>query len=122
MKLVARETETDALLEWLRVRPIRLTSVLSKVEVGRAAGRVAEVTRDNGLIARASAVLATLAVVGISDAIAERAALLRPSTLRSLDAVHLATALLAGPLEAFVAYDDRLLQAARDAGLSVARP
>jgi predicted nucleic acid-binding protein len=45
-----------------------------------------------------------------------------PRTLRSLDAVHLATAALAAPLEAFVVYDDRLAEAARAVGITVVQP
>jgi predicted nucleic acid-binding protein len=50
-----------------------------------------------------------------------RAAMADPRTLRSLDAVHLATALLVAIIEAFVVYDDRLADAARAAGMTVLR-
>jgi len=120
VKLVAREAETDALTAWLKDRPIRITSVLSRVEVLRAARRVAKT--EEAVIARASAVLASVAIAALTDAIADRASVLEPLTLRSLDAVHLATAVLAGPLEAFVVYDDRLAEAARSAGIPVAQP
>ncbi|HXZ75136.1 MAG TPA: hypothetical protein VEH31_30290 [Streptosporangiaceae bacterium] len=44
----------------------------------------------------------------------------RPGLLRSLDAIHLATArILAPELDAFVSYDDRLLRAATDAASSL---
>lgn len=122
MKLVAREAETDALTQWLRDRPVRITSVLSKIEVVRAARRVAAATEDEAVIGQASAVLASVTITGVSEAIADRAAALDPPTLRSLDAVHLATALLASPLEGFVAYDDRLAEAARAAGIRVVQP
>lgn len=88
----------------------------------RAARRVAAATEDPTAIARAAAVMASLAVTSVSDAIADRAGVVDPPLLRSLDAVHLATALLAGPVEAFVAYDDRLAEAARSAGISVVQP
>src|SRR5919206_598636 len=53
----------------------------------------------------------------------EVAADLAPPSLRSLDAVHLATALnLGSALDAFVVYDERLAQAATDAGLPVVTP
>jgi predicted nucleic acid-binding protein len=38
------------------------------------------------------------------------------------DAIHLATAFLAGPIDAFVADDDRLIDAARAAGITVVQP
>jgi predicted nucleic acid-binding protein len=66
--------------------------------------------------------MATVAIAGVTDAIADRAGVVDPPLLRSLDAMHLATAILAGPLEAFVAYDDRLVEAARAAGISVIQP
>jgi predicted nucleic acid-binding protein len=122
VKLVAEEAETDALTAWLRDRPVRITSVLSKVEVLRAARRVAAATDDDAMIGRASAVVASVAITGVTDAIADRAGVADPPILRSLDAVHLATAILAGPLEAFVAYDDRLAEAVRAAGISVVQP
>ena len=122
MKLVAHEAETEALTEWLRGRPLRITSLLSKVELMRAARRVAAAADDPTVTARAAAVLTTLAIASLSDATAERAGVVDPPTLRSLDAVHLATALLAGPLEALVAYDQRLADAARAAGISVVQP
>jgi predicted nucleic acid-binding protein len=51
------------------------------------------------------------------------AARIDPLTLRSLDAVHLATAVaLAADIEGMVVYDRRLAQAARDAGLTVWAP
>jgi hypothetical protein len=55
--------------------------------------------------------------------IINRAAGIRPNTLRSLDAIHLASALaVKQDLTAFVAYDKRLLAAAREAGLPTASP
>jgi predicted nucleic acid-binding protein len=45
-----------------------------------------------------------------------------PAALRTLDAIHLATALELGPIDAFVTYDDRLAEAARGIGLPVVRP
>lgn len=121
MKLVAQETESRPLFDWLRGRPV-LTSVLGTVEVLRAARRIATATGDVNVVRRASEVLASVAIAGLTDGVAERAAWADPPTLRSLDAVHLATALLAGPLDGFVVYDDRLAEAARAAGMTVAQP
>ncbi len=122
MKLVAHETESQPLIEWLRGRSVLMTSVLSRVEVLRVARRVAAATGDASVIGRASDVLASVAIIGLTDGVAERAGVADPPTLRSLDAVHLATALLAAPLDAFVAYHDRLAEAARAAGMTVAQP
>jgi len=122
VKLVAREAETDALTTWLGEHPIRITSILGKVEVLRAARRAARATDDDAVFVQASAVVAAVSIASVTDAIADRAAVVEPLLLRSLDAVHLATAVLAGPLEAFVVYDARLADAVRSAGIRVVQP
>lgn len=122
MKLVAHEAESQPLIDWLRGRPTLITSILGRVEVLRVARRIAAATGDAGVVRRAFDVLAVVAIVGLTDGIAERAGVADPPTLRSLDAVHLATALFAAPLDAFVVYDDRLAEAARAAGMTVAQP
>ena len=72
---------------------------------------------------RLSEVLNRIAFIRVDDAILQQAADLEPIRLRSLDAIHLATALSVRPhLEAFVAYDRRLLTAAENLGLDVASP
>ena len=59
----------------------------------------------------------------MDDPILEAAAALEPVDLRSLDAIHLTTALALGPeAEAIVSYDDRLNAAAVAIGLSVLTP
>ncbi len=59
----------------------------------------------------------------IDDEILETAAQLGPTTLRSLDAIHLASALVLLPdLGALVAYDLRLVEAARQSGIAVHMP
>jgi len=122
VKLVAAEPETGALTQWLLTRPVRVTSVVGKIELLRAVRRAAAIAKDDALHARGSAVIGSLGVTALSDAIADRAAKLDPGVLRTLDAIHLATAILAGPFEAFVAYDDRLVDAARSAGMTVVQP
>ena len=67
--------------------------------------------------------LPVLTLVPITRDLLETAADLGPPSLRSLDALHLATALsLGSALDAFVVYDERLAQAAADAGLPVVAP
>jgi predicted nucleic acid-binding protein len=68
-------------------------------------------------------VLAGLYMLEIDATVRRRAADLRPLALGSLDALHLASALsLEGELGTFVAYDQRLLVAARSAGLPTLAP
>jgi predicted nucleic acid-binding protein len=72
---------------------------------------------------RAREGLTLLALLPIDDGVVEAAAGLRPTSLRSLDAIHLATALsLDGDLGVMISYDERLNAAAREHALAVASP
>ena len=67
--------------------------------------------------------LAEIDLIRINDRILTLAGRHQPASLRSLDAIHLATAALLGEeLQRVVTYDERLTAAARDAGLPVAAP
>jgi uncharacterized protein len=62
-------------------------------------------------------------LVGIDDRILDAAGILEPKVLRTLDAIHLATAMAVGDdLEAILTYDERMLEAARLMGLPTAAP
>ena len=75
------------------------------------------------LVPAAAAVVATVSVVEPSEVVRARAAALNPPELRSLDALHLATALEVGAdLRAFLTYDARLGAAAAAEGLQVLAP
>lgn len=64
-----------------------------------------------------------MTLVPLDDKVLLAAAALEPATLRSLDAIHLATALsLGGDLGAMYVYDARLAAAARAAGIRVEAP
>lgn len=121
MKLVQREAESDALRGYLRRhRPDeRVTSALAHVEVVRA-------VQSGGAVATATArrQLARVHQVTLDKALLESAATLRPGTLlRSLDAIHLASALLIGAdLGAIVTYDQRMAHAATAMGLPLDAP
>ena len=118
-KLIIAEPESDALRRWLLdgERTV-VSSDLARTELVRSVRRV-----DPGLTVLAKAVLDSIVLLQLSTAILERAALLDPSVLRSLDAVHLAAALEVGDdLEGFVAYDTRLADAAAVLGIDVVAP
>ena len=119
IKLVFEEHETDALETFLRDRPLRVSSVLTRVEVMRAAR-----TASDELVARhADAVLRAVELIAPDTALLAEAARLDPLALRMLDAVHLATALaLLDDIDGMVVYDRRLAEAAREAGLTVWAP
>ncbi len=94
------------------------SSALLRTELVRALRRV-----DPTVVPRALDVLALGNLLVIDTHVLDTAARLSPSSLRSLDAIHLASALQLGDeLTAFVAYDDRLLAAASALGLPVASP
>lgn len=120
VKLIVPERETRPLQERLALTSERASSKLAIVELTRALRRLrapAEVRR------RAAEVLEHIGLIQVDDAILDLASELDPPELRSLDAIHLATALRIGPdLDAFVSYDTRLAQAARDHGLPVIAP
>lgn len=120
MKLVRQEAETTALFEWLDRRPGQpvVTSELGRVEVLRATRRIGV-----QVLAEARAVLGDVDMVPLDRAVQDLACDIGDPRLRTLDALHLASALLLGAgLTAFIAYDRRLADAAQAAGLSVSTP
>ncbi len=118
VKLVVTEPETAALRRYLRGRPDRVTSELSVAEVLRAALR-----RDAGLIDAARRILDRVDRITLGSQLVEKAGTLIPPGMRTLDALHIAAALeLGDELEALVAYDRRLLDAAAAHQLPTASP
>lgn len=118
VKLVQLEAESHALRRYLRSRLV-LTSELALVEVVRAE-KVAD-PASSFPIASAASLFDRIELVSVTRELLRRAAVLTSRQLRSLDAIHLATALEVEPA-ALVAYDERLLQAAAAAGLKTASP
>ena len=122
VKLVHVEAETPALVNWLDARSgeVRVASALVEIEVPRALRR-----SHPGAVDAVAGVLAKINRVEISKAIRTRAGGYTDPLLRSLDAVHLATAEAlneGGRVSAFVTYDQRLAAASRGAGLNVLSP
>ena len=117
VKLVSREPETADLIRVVRADPSVISSALAWTEVVRAVRRV------RGNTARAEGVLSGIALVPIDGGIVRSAATLAPTSLRTLDAIHVATALsLGADVSQLVTYDDRLAGAATDAGIEVITP
>ena len=121
VKLIRREPESHALADWLDARPSTLwvSSTLIEVELPRALRRTGP-----ALLADVPATVARVARYEIDDMVRAAAAALTDPTLRSLDAIHLATArgVFGNQLTAFVTYDPRLLASAAATGLTVASP
>ena len=120
VKLVVTEPESGALMEFLRAWPDRVSSALSLTEVPRALrhARFGRAERQ-----RARQLLARLALVDVDRRILAAAAALEPPELRTLDAIHLATALaVREDLAGLVTYDRRLATAAERVHLEVLAP
>lgn len=95
-----------------------MSSTLLVVEAERACARFGA-----RYVPRVRDALAGTSLLAIDDAVLAAAAALEPIELRSLDAIHLATALSLGDdLGAMYVYDRRLAEAARAAGLRVDAP
>jgi predicted nucleic acid-binding protein len=120
VKLVGRERESAELAEWLSLRDEAVSSALSSMEVRRAlrrAGASAEAFRE------AERQLQLVTLVEVQSPVLELAGRIPGAHLRSLDAIHLATALSIGALpDAFLTYDARLADAATRQGLAVVHP
>ena len=119
VKLVLPERESTALRRELVGRPERVSSALARVEVLRALRR-ANAPRET--LRRAEAVLDRIALVPPEEPILHAAAAVEPQGLRSLDAIHLATALSADGVTAIATYDRRLAEAATAAGIPAIAP
>lgn len=118
VKLVIAEPESPALIAYLASRPDRATSVISRIETTRAVAR-----RGPPTVSQLARVLERLVLIDLDAAVVARAAELEPPSVRTLDAIHLASALeLGDDLAGFVTYDSRLADAARAIGLEVVAP
>lgn len=118
VKLVDREPESAALRRFLRGKRNLVASAIARTEVLRA---VLDLGAERAR--RAREVLASIELIRVSDRVLVVAGALRPSDLRTLDAIHLATAYALGDfLARMVTYDDRLALAAATQGLTVVAP
>ena len=120
VKLVTAEQESPALINWLNVHPDEhlATSAIGHIELIRAATRA-------GAAATAAArnIASTIDTLVLTDTIAAIAATIPPAELRTLDAIHLATAHAhRRSLTAFCVYDRRLLEAAESQDLPTVSP
>jgi predicted nucleic acid-binding protein len=119
VKLAVEEPETAALQAFLGDAAVRrVSSALLRTESLRAVrhlGADALATVREGL--------RRIDLVAIDDRILDAAGTLEPRVLRTLDAIHLATAMAVGDdLDTIVTYDDRMVEAASFLGLSTATP
>ncbi len=118
-KRILEEPGWEALDAYLADRPTRAASAIAGVEVRRAIGRSGGAP---SLMGRAEQVLQRIDLVDVTRRILEAAGRIEPPLLRTLDAIHLATAIELAPIDSLVTYDVRLAAAARELGLPVASP
>jgi predicted nucleic acid-binding protein len=120
VKLLVEETNSRAFAEFYDAHADDewVSSTLLRIEIARAVIRA-----KPALLPDARDLLSAFSYVTIDDEVVDLAMNEPDRNLRSLDAIHLATArVLAPELESFVTYDDRLLRAAADAGITTLRP
>jgi len=118
VKLVIDEPQSEPLRRYLRRRRPLVSSALARTEVLRA-------LLDEGDVglARGRDVLGRINLIRVNDRILGTAGALLPAELRSLDAIHLATALdLDDDIRQLVTYDERMMAAATGLGLRTAAP
>lgn len=118
MKLVIDEPESSSLERHLKEEQLLATSRVALVEVLRATSLANPAPEVR---VAAEQLLASCMLVELGDDLLRGAASLTGATVRTLDAIHLASALRVGPDE-FVAYDRRLLDAALAHGLAISAP
>lgn len=117
LKLLIQEAGSDALTSAINLqRPTLISSLLLETELRRAGHRGVGVTQQ-----AATALLARVTLVEAPASLFREAGLLPGSTLGSLDALHLATAIRLD-VDALVTYDHRLADAAQATGLGVLSP
>jgi predicted nucleic acid-binding protein len=118
VKLAVREPESLALRRYVVGRRPLVSSALVRTEVARALLPLGAAALRHG-----DAVLARIDLVRVSDRILSAAGVLLPHDIRSLDAIHLATAReLGGDLGRLITYDERMAAAGRSLGLTVVQP
>jgi predicted nucleic acid-binding protein len=118
VKLVVAEPESKALRRELSRHKELVSSALARTEVGRAL-----LPLGPEAIRRGEAVLRTVQLLRVNDRVLVEAGRMQPAELRSLDAIHLASARqLGATLKRVVTYDARMADAARALGLPVAAP
>ena len=124
VKLVREEPETAALRTFITDADI-VSCDLVLTELPRAIRRAASHDPDlpfERLIDQAAEILDAIGLVPLGRPILLAAGAFAEPALRTLDAIHIAAAIEASPLDAFVSYDERQSAAARLAGLRTIHP
>jgi len=125
VKAIREEEEGTVALEAYLHGAELVSSELVLTEVPRALRRVAGELPHFQLepaLRRAAEVFDSMALRPVDDALLIGAGMLAEPSLRSLDAIHVVTAIHVYPIDAFVTYDKRQASVARLAGLTTVAP
>lgn len=128
LKLLRREAETDALIDHLDAQSDQdlVTSGLATVEAARALAVLGEVELAEHAVPAADRIDIgdnAIPAIAVTPAVLDLARRLPPAVLRSLDAIHVATVVLAGDaIDHIITYDKRMIAAAEAADLRTASP
>ena len=119
VKMVVAERSSVAMRGYLRQAQTSLaSSALLRTEGARAARRAGPEA-----LAAARQLLRAIDLIALDDSVLDAAVMLEPHSLRTLDAIHLATAFALGDdLDAIVTYDKRMSESAKALGLPVVSP
>jgi predicted nucleic acid-binding protein len=127
IKRAVEEADSDALESAIEQRIANgdaiLASSLAWVEVSRALRSLSDVgrRRDEQIAEAIDVALSGVAARPVTDDVISLARRVAPPVLRTLDAIHLATAIVLD-VEVVVTYDDRLADACRHSGLATSAP
>ena len=124
VKLVVREAESDAIEAEVACWDRIATSEIATIELPRATARARADGRSGVADGRVVLeLLAALRIAPLTDEVRALAATMEPVELRTLDAIHLASALALAPdLAGVLTYDRRMADAARAREVTVIAP
>ena len=119
VKLIVNEQHSKSLSSWVDgCKQDLFISELARTEVSRAIARV-----DPNLNKQFNAIATRFGVIRVSTQVLTIAAVLSPTTLRTLDAIHLASCVILGDdLTGFVTYDNAQASAASINSIEVITP
>lgn len=119
MKLVREESQSAALENFLSDAAV-VSSEIALVELSRSARRISP--DPSGMLQIVSRLIDSIALLELNRVILETASEIDVAGLRSLDAIHIASALTLPDGDGFVTYDERQAAAARLSGIDVFAP
>lgn len=119
VKLIDAEQDSDALAKSIASSEL-LVGEISKTELHRFARRMSR--EPDALINAAERLVGTCTMLFMDHVLLEEAGDIDHRNLGTLDAIHIATALRAAPIDAFVTYDRQQAAAAESVGLNVVSP